>query len=104
MANIPNAPAPNALAPTGWRLIPVWFSVAVVTVTALSNAGAVSATFGNRISDTEKRLDVIEHDREIRLRDYEQFKADIRSELAEIRTDLNWIRHSIERSQGPASH
>ncbi len=80
----------------GLRLLPVWLPVAVVVITALSNAGAVSSSYGSRISDSEKRLDVIERDRAMQLRDYQEFKSDIRTELAEIKTNVSWIRKSLE--------
>ncbi len=88
--------------PRGLKLVPVWLPVAVVLVTALSNVGAVSATYGNRISEAEKRLDAIERDRDLEHREYEEFKADIRSQLIEIKTDVGWIRKSMEHgASGP---
>lgn len=80
-----------------WRLIPTWLPVAVCAITILCNIAAAYATFGGRIADAERRLAAIESDRIDKLREYQAFKSDIRSDVAEIKTDLKWIRSTLEK-------
>jgi len=79
-----------------WRLIPTWLPVAVCAVTLLCNIAAAYATFGGRMADTERRIAAIESDRADKLREYQTFKSDIRSDVAEIKTDLKWICTTLE--------
>lgn len=80
-------------------MVPTWLPVVITAVTILCNLGAGYAAFGGRISEAERRLQQIETDRGEKLRDYEAFKADIRSDVAEMKTDLKWIRQSLERAK-----
>jgi len=80
-----------------WRLIPTWLPVAVCAITILCNIAAAYATFGGRMADAERRISAIEADRADKQREYELFKTDIRSDVAEIKTDLKWIRSTLER-------
>lgn len=82
-----------------WRWVPTWLPVAVCVVTMLCNVGASYATFGGRIAETERRISAVEEDRAVKLRDYDQFKTDVRSDLAEMRTDLKWIRTTLEQTR-----
>ena len=82
--------------PIKWRLIPTWLPVAVCTVTILCNIAAAYATFGGRMADAERRISAIESDRADKVREYELFKTDIRSDVAEMKTDLKWIRAALE--------
>lgn len=78
-------------------MIPVWLPVATALVTVLCSAGAAYATFGWRVSEAERRLSGIESDRGEKLRDYLQFKSDIRADVVEMKADIRWIRTTLER-------
>lgn len=87
----------NPEEPKGWRLVPQWLPVAVVIVTAFGNLGAVSATLASRMAEAEKRLDTAERARDTQRPEDEAFRAEIKSEIAAMRTDLQWIRRSLDR-------
>jgi len=78
-------------------MVPVWFPLVVGSVTILCGAGAASSTIGNRIGNAERRLDLVERDREEKIRDYQQFKSDMRTDISEIKTNLRWIRDEMQR-------
>lgn len=77
------------------KWLPTWWPVAVAVATILCNAGATYASLGGRLSEAERRLEAVERDRSEKLREYEQFRSDIRSDVAEIKTDLKWIRAAM---------
>jgi hypothetical protein len=82
----------------GLRFIPIWLPVALAAITILCSAGATSATIGSRLAEAERRIDTIERDRVEKLRDYQQFKNDMRGDISEIKTDLGWIRRALLRN------
>lgn len=81
----------------GLRLIPVWLPIVTSLVTIFCSAGAASATYAWRMTDAERRLGAIETDRIEKVRDYQQFKADIRADVAEMKADIRWIRTTLEK-------
>lgn len=81
----------------GLRLIPIWLPILTTVVTILCSAGAASATYNWRMTDAERRLGAIETDRVDKIRDYLQFKSDIRADVAEMKADIRWIRTTLEK-------
>jgi hypothetical protein len=75
----------------------VWLPLLIAAVSILTGAGATTATISGRITDAERRIEVIERDRERKLADYQQFKTDVRGDLSEIKTDLAWVRSALQR-------
>lgn len=82
--------------PKGIRLLPIWFPIIVVVVTAIGNFGSVIASYGNRLSESEHLLESNEKEGASLRLDYFQFKSDMRSDISAIRNDLTWIRRALE--------
>lgn len=83
----------------GLRLVPSWMPVFIAIVSGVFSAGASYATMGSRLSDAEHRMQAIEADRDSATRDLNQFKTEIARDLAGIKTDIGWIRRSMEQTR-----
>lgn len=90
----------------------VWIPIIITVLGMLGSGGANYTILGKRVDiletdhvpiaravSVERRLDLIEGDRKDRIKDYEQFKTDIRSDVSEMKTDLKWIRSALERQK-----
>lgn len=72
-------------------------------VAMLGSSGMIWGAFGRRMDDIERRTGDIESARSSGIRDYETFKEQIRSDVAdtkasvaEIKADVRWLRQSQE--------
>jgi len=76
---------------TNWTLIGMGVAWAITLAGFVWNAAATNSNYSLRIQHIEEELD----DLDARLDLAETFRMDIRSSLAEIKTDLLWIRQQL---------
>jgi len=76
---------------TNWTLIGMGVAWAITLAGFVWNTSATNSNYSLRIEHIETELD----DLDARLDLAETFRMDIRSSLAEIKTDLLWIRQQL---------
>ncbi len=79
----------------GLKLVPSWFPVVVAAVAFFFGAGGTFAVSQLRMSTIEKRLD----GQESRLTDGEKRDAETSQILVEMKTDVRWIRETLEKKK-----
>lgn len=88
---------------TIWGLIATWAAIALRWLwhgaVRLYNAGSGRATEKIKTKNQAVTLD----DHEVRLRKLEVQNGEVVATLAEIRTDLKWLRRHVEQSSNAAS-
>lgn len=80
-------------------LAPAWVMIVISVVTIVASAGVSYGVLGYRLGDVEHRVDKIELDRIEKLKDYNEFKAQMGKDVAEINTNIGWIRQALEKQK-----
>lgn len=71
----------------------VVFGWAVTLIAFIYNVGTVNANYSYRLDSIEKELLSLDS----RLDSSEAFRVELSADLAEIKTDLLWIRNTLEK-------
>jgi septal ring factor EnvC (AmiA/AmiB activator) len=77
----------------GWAVVVGWVSTLAILVWTLSTK---STTYEYRLDTIERELVSLDG----RVDAAEDFRTSISTDLAEIKTDLLWIRYQIDKSMG----
>jgi len=78
---------------TNWTVIGVLVAWVITLATFVWNTAVKDATYSSRLDVIE--IELLELDN--RLDTAESFRMDIRTDLAEIKTDLLWIRRELSK-------
>ena len=81
-------------AKTNWSVVGMLVAWGITLATFIWNAAINEANTSSRLNAIEQ--DIIELDE--RLDTAESFRMEIRSDLAEIKTDLIWIRRQLDQA------
>ena len=77
---------------TNWSVIGMLVAWALTLATFVWNTAVKDANYSTRLESIEEELD----DLDSRLDTAESFRMEIRADLAEIKTDLLWIRRELQ--------
>ena len=77
---------------TNWSVIGMLVAWALTLATFVWNTAVKDANYSARLGTIEEELD----DLDSRLDTAESFRMEIRADLAEIKTDLLWIRRELQ--------
>lgn len=78
---------------TNWSVIGMLVAWVLTLGSFVWNAAVKDASYSTRLNNIENELTELD----ARLDTAESFRMDIRTDLAEIKTDLLWIRRELER-------
>lgn len=81
-------------AKTNWSVVGMLVAWGITIATFVWNAAINEANTTSRLNVIEKNIE----DLDSRLDVAESFRMEIRSDLAEIKTDLIWIRRQLDQS------
>jgi len=78
---------------TNWSIVGMMVAWALTIATFIWNAGVYQAQTESRLKSVEADI----QDLDTRLDTAEAFRMSIRADLAEIKTDLIWIRRQLDK-------
>lgn len=79
---------------TNWSVVGMLVAWGLTLATFVWNAAVNEAQTSSRLNQIEKEINELD----ARLDTAEAFRMEIRSDLAEIKTDLVWIRRQLDQS------
>ena len=82
---------------TNWSVIGMLVAWALTLATFVWNTAVKDANYSARIDNIEEEIKELDS----RLDTAESFRMEIRADLAEIKTDLLWIRKSLDEQRRP---